>query len=560
MLRDHDVRCGARNHFSCCCQAHSMLLHMCNVLTIAICCAHVTRDGVGGRSVRYDLVCNATLPAHAGPTVVAENQGGPYEYLVTWQTPLACVTAAAPSESCSQDDTPQPTPDQLRFQEMEIGALVCYNMATTTGSQGCSAHSVPPVSAFTDVAPTKVNTDQWCAAIASFGAKYATLVAKHVCGFAIWPTKAGLPARNWTYMYSVPADRDIVRAFAESCSGVGVQLGLYYSVVSNTYLNVQGGVVLDPSTAQPGQQVVTQEEYADIVEQQLTELWTNYGDLAEIWFDGGFAVPSLQDKLLGLLNKTQPHACVFNGCGLSRNAIEWIGTESGHAPGPIWNPQTGCASGAGTPGGHSYIPKEVDLTLQNADTWFFHEGTGYRELHEMVGIYHDSVGKGGNMLLNVAPPPNSTIPDVAMTRYANLGKFIRTCYGQGSEAAPTAIASTQQGCTDCWNISLSLAHLSVPAAMDRFIIKEELSGGQLVRSYSILVDDKIVYNGTLKCVEELHGLLHSISSCRCTGRLSMSETRHVESVSSATNVAQYYQRSQGVYSITLQLCTALFMR
>ena len=32
---------------------------------------------------------------------------------------------------------------------------------------------------------------------------------------------------------------------------------------------------------------VTQEEYNKIVTLQLTELWSNYGDLFEIWFDGG---------------------------------------------------------------------------------------------------------------------------------------------------------------------------------------------------------------------------------------------------------------------------------
>lgn len=73
-----------------------------------------------------------------------------------------------------------------------------------------------------------MDTDQWCQAIASFGGKYATIVAKHVCGFTIWPTAAALPARNMTYDYTVPADRDILAAFAKSCKAVGVGLGVYY--------------------------------------------------------------------------------------------------------------------------------------------------------------------------------------------------------------------------------------------------------------------------------------------------------------------------------------------
>ena len=61
--------------------------------------------------------------------------------------------------------------------------------ATTTGTQGCSAHSVPDAAKFNEVAPPVIDTDQWCNAIASFGGKYATIVAKHMCGFAIWDTK-----------------------------------------------------------------------------------------------------------------------------------------------------------------------------------------------------------------------------------------------------------------------------------------------------------------------------------------------------------------------------------
>ena len=94
----------------------------------------------------------------------------------------------------------------------------------------------------------------------------------------------------------------------------------------------------------------------------------------------------MKDRLLNLLQEKQPRAAVFNGCGLAKNAVAWIGTESGHAPYPVWNTQDGCPSGAGTPDGASYVPKEVDLTLQNSDTWFYKEGMGYRSLSEMVSI------------------------------------------------------------------------------------------------------------------------------------------------------------------------------
>jgi len=55
------------------------------------------------------------------------------------------------------------------------------------------------------------------------------------------------------YTYGVSEGHDIVRSFAESCRSVGVSLGIYYSVVSNEYLNVEGGSVRDPSTLKAGQ-------------------------------------------------------------------------------------------------------------------------------------------------------------------------------------------------------------------------------------------------------------------------------------------------------------------
>ena len=473
--------------------------------------------GVGARHLQYRFVCDSSLPSTSGPLNASQTSCGNGCYEILWPTPLACAPVVLPTENCLGPD-PKPTAGQLRFQERELGALVCYNMATTTGTQGCAAHNVPPVTAFTDVAPAVPDTDGWCEAIAAYGGKYATIVAKHVCGFTIWPTRARLTTNsstNFTYTYTVPPERDILKAFAKSCSKVGVQIGIYYSVVSNEYLNVAGGKVRSDPVSK-GQVSITQEQYASIVQQQLTELWTNYGELGEIWFDGGFSVPGLEQELLALLNKTQPSVPVFNGCGLSPNAVIWIGSESGHAGAPIWNTQTGCAPGTGTPAGRSYMPKEIDVTLQNADTWFYHEGRGYRSLQEMASIYEDSVGRGGNMLLNVAPPPNASIPAAAIQRYTELGSWIRRCYGVGAQPAQGSLAhtsctsahgsghsgfggrgakgsATSGNRTDCTYIELDLGTVR---HIDRVLMKEDVSNGQHVLAYEILADGKLVYNGT----------------------------------------------------------------
>lgn len=92
--------------------------------------------GVGGRMVRFNLICDPTVSGSSGPSSAKEHVGS-YVYDIMWPTSQACRTASA---SCPE--LPRPTPDQLLFQEMEMGALVCYNMATTIGSQGCRPHQV----------------------------------------------------------------------------------------------------------------------------------------------------------------------------------------------------------------------------------------------------------------------------------------------------------------------------------------------------------------------------------------------------------------------------------
>jgi hypothetical protein len=51
------------------------------------------------------------------------------------------------------------------------------------------------------------------------------------------------------------------------------------------------------TTLQPGQLNVTQDTYNSVVLQQVRELWTNYGALDEIWFDGGLVISKIKSSI-----------------------------------------------------------------------------------------------------------------------------------------------------------------------------------------------------------------------------------------------------------------------
>lgn len=85
----------------------------------------------------------------------------------------------------------------------------------------------------------------------------------------------------------VPAHLNVVEQFVAATEAAGIGHGFYYSLTNNFYLNVAGHTARPKSTALPGQAPVSQEEFEALALAQVSELWRNYGDLTEIWLDGG---------------------------------------------------------------------------------------------------------------------------------------------------------------------------------------------------------------------------------------------------------------------------------
>ena len=104
----------------------------------------------------------------------------------------------------------------------------------------------------------------------------------------------------------------MLKLFVQECQKNNIGYGFYYSLTNNFFLNVFGHNVHPPSTLIPNQARVTQKEYEDIAIAQMRELWTQFGELTEIWLDGGTG--DIGPRVAALLNETLAfNAVAFNG-------------------------------------------------------------------------------------------------------------------------------------------------------------------------------------------------------------------------------------------------------
>ncbi len=381
--------------------------------------------------------------------------------------------------SCNQSTpapTVLPTQPQINWAEAEIGVIIHFDVVNFMPDYNWRKWgSEPPASFFN---PSNLNTDQWLEAAQSLGAKYAVLVAKHCSGFSLWPTKA-----HDYHVGSTPwknGKGDLVADFFASCKKYGIKPGLYCSVSANGYLKVNnpGKVVSgDPEE---------QKRYNAIAIQQLTELWSNYGEVFEIWFDGGVMSPKDGGPdIAPLLERLQPNAVVFQGPVDNKNLLRWIGNEDGRVPYPHWSTtDAGTSSGGtieisdlhGNPNGKIWCPGEADFPMRTGwqGGWFW-KATDQKLLakDEIIDRYYTSVGRNANMLLGIVIDTTGVVPAGDCEVLAAVGQEIRNRFG-------TPVAET----SGKGNI-IELKTGKQPVPVNHITIQEDIAQGERIRKYSV---------------------------------------------------------------------------
>lgn len=397
------------------------------------------------------------------------------------KTFVGLLAALAALISCSSGETTKivtPNARQKAWADAEVGVLIHFDMPVYQPDynfRNWGTH--PDASVFN---PTELSTDQWLETAKKLGATYAVLVAKHCSGFSLWPTEA--------HDYSVKhspwknGEGDIVADFIASCKKYGIKPGIYASTTANGYLYVD-----NPGLVQKGSPV-TQEEYNRVVTQQLTELWSNYGKLFEIWFDGGVLSKDQGGAdVLSLVKKLQPDAIAFQGPYGHPNLVRWVGNEEGVAPYPCWATADSTTNADGTrvinglngdPFAPFWCPGESDFTLRWNSSfqggWFWTGGQDSMmfTVPELLHKYETSVGRNTNMLLGLVVDERGLIPDADVRQAELLGKEIARQYGN------PLVQTSGTG----KEYVLTFDH---PTSINRVVMQEDITYGERVLKYSL---------------------------------------------------------------------------
>lgn len=157
---------------------------------------------------------------------------------------------------------------------------------------------------------------------------------------------------------------------------------------------------------------------------QITELLTQYGDIAEMWIDiPGILGRGYRTFLYNYIAKLQPDCVIMMNSG--------IGSGEDYDISYAW-PSDLIAIERNLPqdGGHQkwreiegesyYMPGEVCDPI--GKNWFFVEGDNPRSVEALSSQYNSIAERGSNFLLNVPPDKRGVIPDMYVKALLSLKK------------------------------------------------------------------------------------------------------------------------------------------
>ncbi len=392
---------------------------------------------------------------------------------------------------------PVPTPQQLQWHDMEFYLFTHFGPNTFTDLEWGKGTEKEEV-----FNPTNLDCRQWCRVAKAAGAKGIIITAKHHDGFCLWPSKYSshtVRESKWKN-----GKGDVLKELSAACKEYGLKFGVYISPWDRNHP--------DYGT----------EKYNEVFVNMMTELFTNYGHIWELWWDGangegpnGKKQVYDWDRFKKTVKKLSPTTVIFSDIGPH---IRWVGNESGIAGETNWNTldTAGFSAGLGAPAsdtlnsgninGKNWIPAECDVSIRPG--WFYHkeEDSKVKTPEQLFELYLKSVGRGATLLLNVPPDRRGLLNEndsAALVRFKNLRiKNFKINLSLNAVATITSVnlikrkalvndknPTTFVEIKDIGKEKIQL-HFNKPTNVNCVVLKELIKDGQSVKKFYIEIKRK----------------------------------------------------------------------
>lgn len=340
---------------------------------------------------------------------------------------------------------PTPSESQLAWHEMETNAFVHFTTNTFTGKEWGYGDENPDI-----FDPSAFDANQWVVAFKEAGFKGIILTCKHHDGFCLWPSQ--YTDHNVENSPFKDGKGDVVKEVSEACKREGLKFGVYLSPWDRNHADYGSPA------------------YVEYYRNQLKELFTSYGPIFEMWFDGanggdGFYGGSRETRkingatyydwpaTLNLVRDMEPDILFFSDAG---PGVRWVGNERGLAGETNWNTISADTLFAGKPGiekllnagdenGNAWIPAEVDVSIRPG--WFYHaeEDSQVKTPEQLFEIYLTSVGRGSTLLLNIPPDRRGLIHDNDLKALKGWKEIRDREFGTNIALHAPTVSSTNRG-------------------------------------------------------------------------------------------------------------------
>jgi alpha-L-fucosidase len=383
-----------------------------------------------------------------------------------------------------------PKPDTKWLEEARLGMFVHFGPYSVLGSgewvmntRGISGSDYKRLQNLFN--PQAFNAQEWVKIAKEGGANYIAFTSRHHDSFSNWNTQQS----DWNIM-NTPYGKDLIKQLADECHKEGIKLVLYYSLLDWMRTDYQY------ETGRTGKKAGRTEKsdwnaYINFMKAQLTELLTNYGPIAGIWFDGHWdqtadenrtshetAVDWHYPEIYELIHRLQPGCLIANNHHLPPMPGENYQIFERDVPGENKSGYSGQEV--------SRLPLETCETINTS--WGFNiTDDKFKSTTELLHLLIRTAGRGANLLLNVGPMPNGQIQPECVERLQGMGDWLQK-YGY-------TIYGTQQGVVSpqIWGVSTQTGNTQYIHILDKDIQSITVHIPNFKSAKWLNVDSKLVW-------------------------------------------------------------------